>query len=217
MPRTGLRFLSFWVLSTIVCVAFVDRPAATWSHAHLRGIRVFDWMTHMVDPLRAVSLAVLALSGLASLRPNWRPKGAWRIALAAALAVLLSVAFKEEIKFVFGRTWPETWTNGNPSWIQNGVFRFSLFHGGEGWASFPSGHMTQISALAATLWFYTRSGRWVGVLLAVLVAIGLYGSDYHFVGDMVAGSFLGTATAWLIRRFVLEPEAMTSSTPAGAQ
>jgi hypothetical protein len=37
--------------------------------------------------------------------------------------------------------------------------------------------------------------RAVWVLPPLITAIGLYGMDYHFVADMIAGSFLGSAVA----------------------
>ena len=51
------------------------------------------------------------------------------------------------------------------------------------------------AAMAAALWSRVPSLRWAWVTLAGLVALGLYGCDYHFVGDMLAGTFLGIASA----------------------
>lgn len=128
--------------------------------------------------------------------------------LSLALLVPLSVAFldrpvsswshgahtlKEELKFAFGRTWPETWINNNPSWIGDGTYAFAAFHGGRGWASFPSGHMTLITAPVSVLWCVLARLRWLWAGLVALVALGLLGSDYHFLGDVIAGTYLGAA------------------------
>ena len=197
-----LIFLVCWILTTALCVAFVDRPAATWSHAVLHGIPVFDPLTHLVDPLQGVAAAGLACAALAALAFRWRPGESGRTLLAAGLAIIVSVALKEQLKFVFGRTWPETWVAHNPSWIANGAYGFNFLHGGQGWASFPSGHMTQICALATILWARVRPLRWLWAAMVVLVAAGLFGCDYHFVGDMVAGAYLGAGTAIGILAFL---------------
>ena len=76
----------------------------------------------------------------------------------------MAETIKNGLKFVFGRTWPETWVNNNPSFIRDGVYGFNWFHGGAGYASFPSGHMSVTCALAAVLWI------WVSALAAALGA-----------------------------------------------
>ena len=130
----------------LVCIAFVDRQAATWSHAQFSGHDVvFRGLTHIVDPLlpgAGVGLAVAALAGSC----GWRPRRTGHLLIACCFAILVSYAIKEQLKFDFGRLWPETWVDGNPSWIKDGAYGFFPFHGRTGWSSFPSGHMTAITA-----------------------------------------------------------------------
>jgi len=182
------------LLLTGLAVGFVDLPAATWSHAHLRAIAVFPWLTHLVDPLvpaAAVILAVAAL-GVAAGRP---PSPRVRTLVACGLAVMIAVVIKDELKYACGRLWPETWTHGNPSWIANSAHGFFPFHGGEGWESFPSGHMTRMTAVMAVLWLRVPRWRWLWGTGVALVALGLFGANYHFIGDMIAGSCLGAGCA----------------------
>ena len=103
------------------------------------------------------------------------------------------------LKLAFGRPWPETWVNNNPSWIGTHTYGFRPFHGGAGWASFPSGHTTAITAPCAAIW--PQAGRWRPALVALpcLVAAGLIGADFHFVGDCIAGALLGIASAGCVR------------------
>ena len=180
LPRAVVRrvllFFGSWIITTVFCIVFVDRAAASWAHACLRRAPIFDLLTHLVDPLQPAAVVGLALAGVA-LVGGWRPREAGRTLLAACLAIIISVALKEQLKFVFGRTWPETWVDHNPSWVANGAYGFHFFHGGEGWASFPSGHMTQISAVAAVLWWRIRPLRWLWATLVILVAIGLFGAN----------------------------------------
>jgi membrane-associated phospholipid phosphatase len=121
--------------------------------------------------------------------------GVARVLFLAAISLILADAVKDALKLAFGHTWPETWINHNPSYIQNGVYGFFPFHGGPGYASFPSGHMTVVTAVVGVFWIAWPRLRAVWVLPAAITAIGLYGMDYHFVGDMIAGSFLGSAVA----------------------
>jgi len=180
-------------LLVYLTVVLVDRAASTWAHDHLHRPPVMDMLTHIVDPLRALSAIALAAVGAAALFRGWRPGAHGRTLIAASLAILVSVGIKELLKDFFGRTWPETWTNNNPSWIGDHVFGFHLLHGGVGWESFPSGHTTQMAALAAVIWLWLPRIRWLGVALCALVALGLWGSDYHYVGDIVAGAYLGAS------------------------
>ena len=150
-----------------------------------------DRLTHIVDPLQPLAIAGLVGVALAVLVGGYRLGKGGQTVLAASLAVLVAVAIKEQLKYFFGRMWPETWVNNNPSWIRDHVFGFNLMHGGQGWASFPSGHTTQIAALATVLWLTYPRLRWLSVLLVAAVAIGLWGSDYHWVGDILAGGTLG--------------------------
>jgi membrane-associated phospholipid phosphatase len=185
-------FLACAIL-TVLSIVFVDRAVSTWSHATLHGIRPFDWLTHIIDPfLPAGSIGIIAL-GIAALF-GWRPGSLGRLLITLCLAVLIATILKDQFKYLFGRTWPETWVDHNPSWIKDGVYRFEPLHGGRGWTSFPSGHMTLITAPAAVFWLLApRPWRWLWAILVLAVAVGLVGADYHFVGDMIAGTFLGAA------------------------
>ena len=176
-------------------IAFVDRPASTWSHAVLHGMPVFARLTHIVDPLPPAAAVCLVIAGCAAAFGGWRP-GKWGLTLVAcALSVVVAVAVRMQLKFDFGRTWPDTWVDHNPSWIVNGAYGFHFFHGGEGWTSFPSGHMMVISSAMAVLWQRVRPLRWLWSTLVFLVAVGLWGANFHFVGDIIAGTYLGAGCA----------------------
>jgi membrane-associated phospholipid phosphatase len=149
--------------------------------------------THIVDPLRLMATLGLAGAAFAAVFRGWRPGERGRTLIAGGLAILVSAEFKELLKYLFGRTWPETWIANNPSWITNQAYGFHLLHGGEGWSSFPSGHTTLMASLAAVIWLRLPRLRWLAVTLVAVVALGLWGSDYHFVGDIIAGAFLGSA------------------------
>jgi membrane-associated phospholipid phosphatase len=175
-------------------VAFVDRPAATWAHRVLHRAPVFVWLTFIVVPLPPLAVLGTAGAALASFA-GWRPEPRTRIVIACCVATILAIVAKQALKLAFGQTWPETWVHGNPSWIQNGVYGFFPFHGGKGWASFPSGHTSVVSAPCAVLWQRVRRLRVLWAIPVLLVAIGLFGADFHFVSDIVAGIYVGAACA----------------------
>ena len=143
---------------------------------------------------------------------GWRPGPVGRTIVALCIAVLIATIFKDELKYLFGRTWPETWVGNNPSWIHDRIYRFEPLHGGKGWTSFPSGHMATIAAPCTVLWMLApRVWRWLWASLILAMAIGLTGADFHFVGDMIAGTFLGWAcgvgAVALTRGIVTPPQA----------
>jgi membrane-associated phospholipid phosphatase len=202
-----MKTLRPYLSALVACVAlvtlaelFVDRPAATFAHEALAGHATFQRMQRLPELLAAGAPIILVVGGLASLARGGLPRYAL-VPFRAAISLVLAGALKDALKFVFGHTWPETWIHNNPSYIQNGVYAFFPFHGGPGFASFPSGHMTIATAVTGVLWIGWPRLRALWILLPAITAIGLYGMDYHFIGDMVAGTFLGgmvAAAAWKI-------------------
>jgi membrane-associated phospholipid phosphatase len=104
------------------------------------------------------------------------------IACCASLAAF--VANDYILKFVFGRRTPSVLHQGIPS---------SVFHFFEGdqHSSFPSGHMVMATAFAVAM---IRLQPRTFPVLAVLLCIGgaaLIAGDWHFIGDVIAGVFVG--------------------------
>jgi membrane-associated phospholipid phosphatase len=210
-----------------VSTKLVDRPVATWVHAHL-GDERFGWFTanyegHLLrlgpfslmaspaqalEQLTAFVFAVLAIAALA----GWRPGIRGRIVLALCFSVFAVMGVTSAAKTVFGRTWPESWLGDNPSWIRDSVFGFFPFHQGAGWGSFPSGHTAVITATATILWLVLPLLRIVWVMLIALVVIGLIGANYHFVSDIIGGLYLGVAMGLGIAALMLSPSDRLAST-----
>jgi len=117
--------------------------------------------------------------------------------LLSGVSLAVAVIIKDQLKFAFGRAWPETWTRNNPSFIRDGVYGFYPFHGGAGYASFPSGHTTMICTVMTVLWICYPRFRPVYALCMAAVAIGLVGANFHFLSDVIGGGFLGLSAGWL--------------------
>jgi membrane-associated phospholipid phosphatase len=206
------------VVLVVLAQAFVDRPAARFSHDVIGGNYVLLNMQRIPEWLTACAVPILVIGALWRLGRGDLPSWA-RALFLAALSLLLASAIKDVLKYAFGHTWPETWVNHNPSYIQNDVYGYFPFHGGPGFASFPSGHMTVSTAAMVVFWHAWPRLRAIWVLPPLITAIGLYGMDYHFIADMTAGTFLGSAVAtatWQIA--VSRPQALYASfSPAVGQ
>lgn len=205
--RSLLAGLSCLILVSL-SIAFLDRAVSSWSHQYLHTAIGFIWLTWIAEAPVPVAAVILLGAGCA-IAGGWRPGRCGRILIAGGVATLVAVALKDQLKFAFGRTWPETWIHDNPSWIGNGVFGFEPFHGGPGWASFPSGHTTAIAAPMAILWQTLPRWRWLWAGMVGLVAIGLLGADYHWLSDIVAGAYLGAAVGFGVYALACPPETPT--------
>jgi membrane-associated phospholipid phosphatase len=197
-PARSVALIAAWLLAIPLAIALLDRPAARFAHDVIGRHAPLRWLTLPIEYLVPLSLIMLAVLGLAALR---RPlRGVAHTLLLATLALTIADALGDGLKRAFGRTWPETWTNHNPSWIDNHVFGFFPFHGGPGWASFPSGHMFATTSLLGVFWLLAPRLRPLWTLLIALMAIGLYTMDYHFISDIIAGTGLGAAVATVVVR-----------------
>lgn len=189
----GLRPFLLVLLLTIVlvalCVRFVDRAVALYAHAH-GGEHVFFLLQRIPAWLGMAAVPLLVVFGLARAGGMKLPRP-MRVLFLAALSFLLAIAIKDALKYAFGRPWPETWIHHNPSFIGTHTFGFFPFHGGEGFASFPSGHMTAITAIMGVFCAAWPQLRLLWAALVAATAIGLLGMDYHFVSDVIAGTALG--------------------------
>ncbi len=186
----SLGSLAVCTVLVLVCNKYVDRPVAFWIHNHFltEGFWIQPtndigrWLTYGAPP----TIVVLAI------RRWYRPWQHWQLVVfTAASSMLVMAGIKVGLKWVFGRSWPVTWIDNNPSLIANNVYDFHWLHGGQAFGSFPSGHTTAVCAIAAVVWTAWPKARWCAVLAVVLMVAALVGNDYHFVGDCIAGGFLG--------------------------
>ncbi len=173
-----------------LCYFFVDRRVAFFVHDHqLASYPPFKWLTYPPPILQAWVPALLAVL---MVRRVWGPFRRWEwVLLAACVSLVLAEQFRLSLAYVFGRYWPDTWIDHNPSLIQDEAYGFHPFHGGIAYESFPSGHTARTLAVAAVVWIAYPRWRWACVVAAVAVALGLLGTNYHFVGDVIAGGIVG--------------------------
>jgi membrane-associated phospholipid phosphatase len=198
-PMVSLQTWTISLVTTAIAVLvsylWLDIPIATFAHSAMTHTPIYYELTLLPEPLVPASLLALFGLGLWALagRPLSRPL---RVGLLCSVSLIVAETAKNELKYIFGRTWPETWTNGNPSLMHDGVYGFYFFHGGQGYASFPSGHTAAACAVVSVLWICYPRFRVVYAAAVAAVVIGLIGADYHFLSDIIAGGFVGTTTGW---------------------
>lgn len=205
-PDDLLMHPAAWGAAGLVCVVLVlfgyvvlDQPLSRFAYDVIgrhEAVRIFqaypEYLAHL-------SPALIAVFGLVRLFRG-RLGRLSLTAFTAGLSLVCCSAIGNQLKTVFSRTWPETFVNNNPSFIQDGVYGFFWFHGGPGWASFPSGHtFAAISFLMVPAIAYPKA-RGVCGLLVLMEALALWAQNYHFFSDIVAGAFLGGAVALVTAR-----------------
>ncbi len=114
--------------------------------------------------------------------------------LLAGIVLPAAYIAKTFLKFIFGRTDPRSWL------IWNKSLEFHWFSAAV--ESFPSGHMTVFAAFGTAILLYYPRYRVSVVSFLVLLGAALILTDYHFLSDVIAGAYLGTATAYTVNYFV---------------
>jgi membrane-associated phospholipid phosphatase len=184
-----LSALTASVFAVFVSYEWLDRPVALFAHDRTIKEQTYAALTHIPDLFAPVAVLVFLIVGFAVF--SERP-------LLCSISVIVASAAKGLLKFAFGRTWPETWVGNNPSFIHDGVYGFNPFHGGLGYMSFPSGHLSVTCAVASVLWIAYPKFRPLYALVVLAVSVGLIGADYHFLSDVIAGGFVGTTIGWML-------------------
>jgi membrane-associated phospholipid phosphatase len=186
-------------LACVIAYQWIDRPLSLFADGRLIRHRTYSDLTHIPDPFMPAAVIAFVLIGLCVLSVAARRMRKIEVtALLCSISAIVADATKSLLKFAFGRTWPDTWIENNPSFIHDGVYGFNFFHGGRGYMSFPSGHMALTSAVLTVLWLAYPKFRALYALVALAVAVGLIGANYHFLSDIVAGSFVGISTGWMV-------------------
>jgi len=193
-----------WILSLagttiaiVISYEWIDRPVALFLHKTVARPDTFATLTYAPDPMVPLACLVFAIFGLLSLSGRVLSR-LENCALLCSLSLIVAELTKTQLKFAFGRTWPDTFRDNNPSFLRDGSYGFSPFHGGHAYASFPSGHTAVTCAVITVLWVYYPKWRWLCALAVCAVAIGLIGANYHFVSDVIAGGFVGVSNGWML-------------------
>jgi len=198
---SGLRKWTVSLVATALAAAisyqWIDRPVAMFFHQTVARPETFARLTYAPDPMVPLAVIVFLILGLMNLSGRALSR-LENCALLCSLSLIVAELTKTQLKLVFGRTWPDTFRDNNPSFLHDGTYGFNFFHGGHAYASFPSGHTAVTCAVISVLWIYYPKLRWLYALAVLAVAVGLIGANYHFVSDVIAGGFVGISCGWML-------------------
>jgi membrane-associated phospholipid phosphatase len=187
----GLLMTTLFVL---VSVAWIDKPIAMAVGATFGSWNLPDAIVR--SPGLSIPLAsafIFVIFGLSAVAGRSFSK----IELSALLcdiSVLAADAIKNQLKYVFGRTWPDSWDPQILSLVHNNVYEFNFFHYGQSFESFPSGHAAVAASVMSVLWMLYPRLRTLWALGVGAADLGLVLLNLHFVSDVVAGTFIGVST-----------------------
>lgn len=178
-------------IATAISVAWIDLPLAQFIlHELGRGATSAVVRAEYPDLLDAFVAVVTVASwiGFVILR---RHHAGQRLVCCLQLigtAVPFSYTAKDLLKAVFGRV-------NTRYWIEHPYhFEFHWLTAGDHFFGFPSGHLAVLGAFAFAVMHYyprLRSWGWAGI---TLLAAALVVSEYHFLGDVIAGGYVGYLT-----------------------
>ena len=194
--RNWVLGLAATTIATVVCIAWLDRPAAEFFNRHFPQADWRLWIDRLVAPFEAGVLAALAfLLACGAWVISGRRLASWtRMLMLCSWAAMWATAADIILKHVFGRGWVD------PTFLGDNLYGFHFLNGSLHWDCFPSGTASISSAVATVLWIVMPRSRWWGVLIVSLLCVGVLITNYHWVGDVVAGVFLGASIGWMTVR-----------------
>lgn len=195
LPALGLLLL------LLLSMAFIDRPVARYFHESAPGFRnVFQFITQFglakgylaIAALLFVALRVAA-RGVESARARALLRLNAQRALFILLALLSSGLIADSVKIIVGRARPKLL-------FAEGFYGFTWGALQADYWSFPSGHASNIAALAVALFLLWPRGAVLYAVAALLVMASRVIIGAHYPSDVLAGAALGASTAWLVWR-----------------
>ena len=172
----------------VFCNYFLDIRLALSVKALFRKSRTWAKYAGTIPDLLFYVVCVATLVSFACYVVRTRKEicdKATRFFLLITCVVPLTYALKALLKFVFGRVNTRLWLE-KPE-----LYGFHWFHGGGFGAGFPSGHMAVFTVMIAALWRFYPRYRSLYLVFSLLLATALVVTNYHFLGDVVGGAYLG--------------------------
>ena len=200
--RSWLIACAINVICVLISIRYFDHPIADFLEQHFRHTEGWRFLSLALEPLKIVALAAPLFLFWTGLHRD----GKWiKTALVLAWAEVWALATEFVFKQIFGRAWPE------PTYIRDHLDGFRWLHAGDGWMSFPSGHALISFALAAVFWYAIPRRRRPVLAVAAVVSAAMVLCNYHWLSDVIAGSFLGWTIGWIT---AMAPSASDSKYPS---
>jgi membrane-associated phospholipid phosphatase len=191
-----LLTLAVTICAVVISYLWLDRPIALLVSSYLPHRDRLATVGHAPDPFGPMAVVIFISLGLLNLTGRPLSKNQFG-ALLCSISLIIAQATKNLLKFAFGRPWPQTWVANNVSFVKDGAYGFNPFHGGVEYASFPSGHCAIVCAVVAVLWIIYPKHKIYYAIGALAAAFGLVAANFHFLSDVIAGSFVGVSIGWM--------------------
>ena len=144
------------VVSTLLCVAYLDRPLAEFLDVQVRHTVMWNALYAALFPLGLIPVAAMVFlfaCGAWVLSGRSLPLSV-HVPLLCSWATMWALGVETILKRIFGRGWPD------PTYVQDHLYGLRWLQGGhEHWNSFPSGTALVSCVIAAVLWNCLPSWR----------------------------------------------------------
>ena len=178
---------------------YLDRPIAIYmSQFHHNTVSEFSLsvlLTELVYFITLLFMLLYAYFHFVNIEHRWV-----EISGVLSLGIVIAFFIKAQLQYLFGRIGPR-YISSNQLLFErkSSLYGFHPFMSG----SFPSGHMVIFTCLLLLFsYYYPKSRCWCYLLLAVLAFLLIF-HNYHFLSDVVAGTYIGALIALTIR-FLLQ-------------
>jgi len=165
----------------IACMAFVDRPVASWVQETLTSRAYYEWANRFYLLLLVgfgITGLIVIVTGARSLMRRMRDRSTIAVASAAAVGGVIAA---ELLKLVVGRS------PAYPDYVEHGLYSFHPLGPG----TFPSATTTAVTAMATVLMARVPRHGALWVTVAVLIAASLPLTNSHWLSDVIGGAFVG--------------------------
>lgn len=216
------------VLAIVVAYFFIDRPLCNFIYEHhwpqqiCALFQIHHWPPVQGDQenhsfslfMQVVEWPPL-VSGLSPflllLTPVLKPGKVRNLLILMSISILFTFGLKNELKWIFSRDWPLTWTHNNLSWISNHAYGFQWFQGkpfqgNDATGSFPSGHTAIAFATLLPIGLLYKRFLPLCLVLASAEGFSMMVMDYHFLSDVLAGAWVGVICTLLVKSTILPRE-----------
>jgi membrane-associated phospholipid phosphatase len=192
IPSRYLKTALIWFPFVACAVMFSKYYIDDWTALHfmevLKASKHLNKGTSDIPDLLTIDVIVICSFFWGRYAVLWwrrAPNEQMQSCRVAGTAVPLAYFLKWPFKFAFGRLNTRIWLASHVN------DQFHWFQRGKHYDSFPSGHMLVFAALFTALWLFYPRYRPISAGLALILAASLVATGYHFVSDVIAGTYLG--------------------------
>jgi membrane-associated phospholipid phosphatase len=178
-------------LFSLISVLWFDKPTALLVHDIFGGRQISTALADSrILSVPLVTASIFVIFGLLAIMG--REFSIFENAIVLCdISILAADAVKNQLKFVFGRTWPDSWGPHILSLVHDNVYGFHFFQSGGSFESFPSGHATVVASVMSVLWIVFPKQRALYAICIGATDIGLVLMNLHFISDVTFGTFVG--------------------------